>query len=73
MAVLYSREFMFALQGKKRDLISMGVLIVLWLFGGIQPPGPNLQTMLPVIGPFLNAISPFRWSFEIQVRPNANC
>jgi hypothetical protein len=53
--------------GKKRDLISMGVLIVLWLFGGIQPAGPQLNSMIPVVGPFLNAISPFRWSFQIQV------
>lgn len=48
--------------------MSMGVLIVLWLFGGIQPAGPQLNKMLPVIGPILNAISPFRWSFEMQVR-----
>ena len=54
-------------QGKKRDLVAMGALIIMWLFGGVQPSYSLVSILLPVVGPFLNAISPFRWSFQLQM------
>jgi len=43
------------------------VLVVLWLFGGVQPPYPKLADQIPVIGPIMNGISPFRWSFQLLI------
>lgn len=51
--------------GKIKDLVMLGLLVVLWLFGGVQPPEPDLETAFPVLGPLLNYISPFRWSFQL--------
>ena len=53
--------------GSKRDLAAMAVLIALWLFGGVMIPYPSLVKSLPGIGPLLNALSPFKWSFELQM------
>jgi ABC-type multidrug transport system ATPase subunit len=55
------------LTGKIKDLMTLGTVVVLWLFGGVQPPYPKLPDVAPVIGPILNGMSPFRWSFQLQV------
>jgi hypothetical protein len=53
--------------GKIKDLLTLGTIVVLWLFGGVQPPYPDMPTVAPIIGPILNGMSPFRWSFQLQI------
>ncbi len=53
--------------GKLKDLVMLGVTVVLWLFGGVQPPYSILVTKIPIVGPVFNALSPFRWSFPVQI------
>eukprot|EP01038_Epipyxis_sp_PR26KG_P006101 gene6101-8410_t len=55
------------LPAQTRSSGGLAVLIVLWLFGGILTPYPKLAGYLPVIGPVLNALSPFRWSFQAHL------
>jgi len=53
--------------GKLKDLAMLGITVVLWLFGGVQPPISQLNKKIPIVGPIFNAISPFRFSFPVQI------
>jgi hypothetical protein len=57
-----------AVPGKDQGLgVMLGLIVVLWLFGGVQPPYSELRSDIPVVGPLFNAISPFRFSFPLQI------
>ena len=48
-------------------LVSSSLVVVLWSFGGISPNRSVLFQRLGQFGLFMNNISPFRWSFELQM------
>eukprot|EP01040_Poterioochromonas_malhamensis_P009564 gene9564-10383_t len=49
-----------------KNLGTLGLVVLLWLFGGIQPTNDKIPSVFPVLGPIINDLSPFRWSFELQ-------
>ena len=50
-----------------RSLFMIAVCVILWLFAGVSPKAKELPTTFPILGPALNALSPFRWSHELQL------
>ena len=54
-----------------KNIICIGTLVVLWAFGGFSP---SYDAMTTTMGPMfiINYLSPFKWSFQLQVCSNFN-
>lgn len=58
--------------GKSTSLVGNGVLVILWSFGGIAPALPSIRKRMNTFGDIMNKISPFKWSFEMQIVSELN-
>jgi len=48
-------------------LVIVGSLVMMWAFGGLIQNYKSIAKTLGNVGLFLNMISPFKWSMELQI------
>jgi hypothetical protein len=56
-----------AYPNSNRATFSVGCIVLLWSFGGISPSFKAMQDSMSVFAVIVNTLSPFRYSFEIEV------
>jgi len=56
-----------AYPGNNKGTFTVGVVVLLWAFGGLSPTLKTMEDSMSVFATFMNAVSPFTYSFEIEV------
>jgi len=56
-----------AYPGSNTATISVGVVVLLWSFGGVSPNISTMEDSMSVFATILNAVSPFNYSFQVEV------
>jgi hypothetical protein len=57
----------YCIKAKHANVVGTGIVVVFWSFGGLNPTVDEIEASLAGFGLFVNAISPFKWSFQRQV------
>ena len=52
--------------GANNNRYTVGLLLLLWTVGGIDPNLHSMQEKIGVFATFLNYISMFKWSYEVS-------
>eukprot|EP01032_Pedospumella_encystans_P014018 gene14018-16118_t len=56
-----------AYPGSNTATISVGVVVLLWSFGGVSPNISTMEDSMSIFATILNAVSPFNYSFQVEV------
>jgi len=56
-----------AAPANKRGIITTATVLVMWVFGGVDPTLEDIEKSLSFVGLALNAVSPFKYTFELQM------
>jgi hypothetical protein len=56
-----------AYPSNNKATFSVGCVVLLWSFGGVSPPLSVMQDSMGGIATLINAISPFRYSYRVEV------
>jgi hypothetical protein len=56
-----------AYPGTNKGTFAVGVVVLLWSFGGVSPPLGDMENSMGFFATIVNYISPFKYSFTVEI------